>query len=154
MVNIYGAIYNHEGRHISQSTPASIRRFFQAVYVFLICYNFSITLAKYSLIYFYRRIFSTSNFKMPLLVVAALAMAWLVACTAATVFSCNPVSGYWEIDKPSKCIDERAFYIGQTVSNMLLDVTLMAIPMSAIARLHMSRAHRAGVVGIFGLGIL
>ena len=71
---------------------------------------------------------------------------------AITVFTCNPVRGYWDHSIPSKCIDSNRFYIGITISNIIFDLVTVALPIREVRRLQMGRDKKWALTSIFLMG--
>ena len=69
-----------------------------------------------------------------------------------TVFQCIPVSGYWNKDIPSKCIDDNRFFIGSSIANILTDLALLLLPTRYIWRLHRTTSQKLALAITFMLG--
>ena len=69
-----------------------------------------------------------------------------------TVFQCIPVSGYWNKDIPSKCIDDNHFFIGSSIANILTDLALLLLPTRYIWRLHRTTSQKLALAITFMLG--
>ena len=54
--------------------------------------------------------------------------------------------------EPSRCINNIAFYIGQAVGNIIIDLLLFSLPILMISRLQISFSQKIAVMGIFLLG--
>ena len=69
-----------------------------------------------------------------------------------TVFQCISVSGYWNKDTPSKCINDNHFFIGSSIANILTDLALLLLPIRYIWRLHRTTSQKLALAIIFMLG--
>ena len=67
------------GRHVQVATPESVVGFFKMLYVDQAVYLLAIAGIKFSIILFYRRIFNVSGTKIPLIIIGASVMGWLIA---------------------------------------------------------------------------
>ena len=65
-----------------------------------------------------------------------------------------PVPGFWDKTIEATCINNFAFYIGQAVCNIILDVALLVIPISRVFKLEISASQKFAVSGIFLIGAL
>lgn len=128
--------------------------FLQLLTPALITHGLTVTCVKTSVLLLYRRIFVTSTFGRFTVVVGTLCIAWLFASTFALVFLCSPMSAAWDpkLIFSSKCRDVQAMYYGVSISNMLLDVIILCMPMPVIWGLPLSRSKKLGCCGVFCLG--
>ena len=67
------------GQHVQLATLETATRFFQMLYFVQIVYIFAIAFIKWSILLFYRRIFSVSGTKVPLLVIGVIVLCWSIA---------------------------------------------------------------------------
>ena len=81
-----------------------------------------------------------------------LVFAWFIAVLLVSIFSCAPIHGYWDRTVPATCIDTRAFYLGNSIANILTDVIILALPIRMIWHLQTSRSQKALLTVVFGLG--
>lgn len=117
-----------------------------------ILYSICLPLIKISILLLYRSIFPTYGFTVATNVVGAFVIAWGTACLLVSIFSCVPIRGFWDITTPSKCISTREFFMGISIPNIIMDVTILALPMGKVWHLQMSRGRRLAVSGMFLLG--
>ena len=74
--------------------------------------------------------------------------------TLVAIFSCIPISGFWNRLEPARCIDSLAFFVGQAVCNIILDIVLLLIPVFRVFKLSISKSQKVAVSGIFLIGAL
>ncbi|KAL9024379.1 MAG: hypothetical protein Q9196_006560 [Gyalolechia fulgens] len=98
-------------------------------------YGVAVTLIKLSILLFYRRIFSTSQFRLRTNIVGALVIAWLFINNLASAFQCRLIIGF-------------------QAGNLTLDIVILSLPVYAVSQLQMSRSKRISVLAIFLLGAL
>jgi len=125
---------------------------YQTLYVSYQLYGSAVTAIKISILIFYRRIFSTAQFRKWIYGVGALVLAWLLANNLVFAFQCTPIRKAWELDSPGHCINHLTSVRVLQVFNVLLDVTVLALPVSAVLRLQLSTARKISVMAIFLLG--
>ena len=77
---------------------------------------------------------------------------WGTAILLVSIFSCQPVNGFWDVTIPSKCINTRNFFIGNSVPNICMDVFILALPFGKVWKLQMSARNKILVSGLFLLG--
>ncbi|KAI4288782.1 MAG: hypothetical protein L6R35_001954 [Caloplaca aegaea] len=116
---------------------------------------------KLSILYLYKRIFSTFNrtFAWALYIIGALQAGWAVSGFFTTVFQCWPIDILWRLDgglysghpAAGHCIDLIAMLTGLAVINTLLNTALLVLPMPMIWNLHTSRKNKMALTLIFAL---
>ena len=114
----------------------------------------AVTLPKISVLCFYRRIFSTPQFRRITLLVAGFVILWLLVNNLLAAFQCTTVRKAWEAEIPGNCTDYQSLFIGMQVPYIVLDAVILALPISAIAKLQMYKRKRISVTAIFLLGEL
>lgn len=120
----------------------------------IVTHGLTVTCVKISVLLLYRRIFVTEAFGRVTAVVGTLCIAWLFANVFGQVFLCSPISASWDPNLifSNKCKDVQAMYYGVSISNMLLDIIILCLPLPLIWGLPLSRAKKVGLCGIFSLG--
>lgn len=116
-----------------------------------------ISLAKCSLLFFYRRIFRGTLFLYITWATIGLATIWGVSYFFALLFLCNPVSAYVRYGSEAPdlhCANEPSVYYSLAISDVLIDIIILIIPIPFVWRLHMKTAQKVAVSGIFALGSL
>ena len=115
-------------------------------------YGVAVTLIKMSILLFYQRIFTTQQFRQRTNIVGALVIIWLLVNNLTSAFQCTPVRKAWEIEIPGHCFNPLSYITGVHTTNLVLDIVILSLPVSAVWRLQMSLAKRTSVIGIFLLG--
>lgn len=79
----------------------------------------------------YGRIFQQSYYyiKWWLWTLIVLCAAWGAAVLLVSIFQCIPVPRFWNPTLPGYCIDGQTFFWGNAISNLLLDVIILATPL-------------------------
>lgn len=117
-----------------------------------ILYSITLSATKISILLLYRSIFPGRRFAMATNIVAAFVIAWGVACILVSIFSCNPVHGFWDLTIPSKCINTRDFFIGNSVPNICMDVAILTLPIRNVWHLQLPFQQKLVISGLFLLG--
>ena len=81
--------------------------------------------------------------------------SWAVSFTLATVAQCIPIRYFWEsfeIDYPSHCIQVQLLYQGLAISDLILDVLVLLLPIPMVASLHLPWKTKIKVLDILLLG--
>ncbi|QKX53297.1 uncharacterized protein TRUGW13939_00375 [Talaromyces rugulosus] len=116
----------------------------------------AITLIKLSILALYRDLFPIQQFRAYTVVIGTLCLIWYIICFLINIFQCTPVKAAWQLDLltkgEAKCLVYGHYIIGYEVSNMLLDITILALPIHVLHTLHLSRPRKIIVGGLFALG--
>lgn len=140
------------GHHASQVSDENIVLGFKYRYAIGNLYHFGITLPKYSAICFYIRVFtwrSSTLFRINTLVVAGLVTAWLLFAVPSTVFQCTPIRKGWLPLTPGRCLDANQWFLGSTISSVIIDVYIMLLPIPVLWNLHTGHARKMVLTGFF-----
>lgn len=118
-------------------------------------YFVDVVTTKAAFLFLYYRIFGVKLwFRRVLYFIGSLLVAFLIACPIVAVAGCNPVSKYWDKDKPGSCINEVQFYRGNGIANIILDFVIFCLPVPMTLRLNTTKRQKAIITSIFILGFL
>lgn len=85
----------------------------------------------------------------------SLVVLWWIASFVDTIFQCVPVQASWDKSiQNAKCQNIRKAALGTGVSNLILDVLFLALPVPMIWKLQVERKIKVSLTGIFLLGAL
>jgi len=85
-------------------------------------------------------------------IIGAVCVAWWIAVILVSIFSCNPIQGFWDHTIKSKCINTENFFIGNAVPTIITDVIILFLPIRMIWNLQTSRKQKIALSFIFLLG--
>lgn len=107
-----------------------------------------------SLLLLYHRLFSVNRpFRIALIVAGVLVLMWCLASFWDTIFECVPVQAEWDKSiKNARCQSIRALALGSGISNLILDVIFLLLPVPMVWQLHVSKRIKMSLTGIFLLG--
>ena len=114
-----------------------------------------ITLVKASILCFYRQIFPTPAFGHCTLVVFIGCGAWSIVSFFVTIFQCSPIYALWDVElqrTTGKCMAAATVVLGIELSNVLLDVVILALPVVMVSRLQLAASRKFSIICIFLLG--
>ncbi|KAI1207671.1 uncharacterized protein F4807DRAFT_462474 [Annulohypoxylon truncatum] len=145
------------GLHIESVPLGDVRQILLNVFFGEMAYGISFTLVKLSIITLYRQLFPTRFMLASTMVLAVVVIMWGIAVVLVSIFSCNPIRGFWDsvlpdYNVPTKCIDSKWFYIGISISNILTDAILLCLPMRDVWRLRLPWHSKLTISGVFALG--
>ncbi|KAF7951481.1 hypothetical protein EAE96_006790 [Botrytis aclada] len=117
-------------------------------------------LVKLSFAFFFRRIFSISksilftNLNTALIVLVTI---WTTGYFLTFLFACKGhFAQWWEGIRTERtiCISDVVFSEGLAISDFIIDMFIIVMPMPMVWRLHMTRSRKLLVTSIFALGTL
>ncbi|GFF34748.1 hypothetical protein IFM61606_04720 [Aspergillus udagawae] len=115
-----------------------------------------IPLTKISICLFYLRVFPARPFRVMTYVVIGLNAGYLIAFVLISVFQCRPIKGAWlrwDGEGHYSCNNINAQGWSAAAINMILDLTVMALPLRELYRLNLSLRKKLFVMSMFSLGI-
>ncbi|KAL4935936.1 hypothetical protein BDV06DRAFT_217048 [Aspergillus oleicola] len=142
----------YAGFHQALLEVYQIERFLLLVYIDNLFYALTIPTIKLSILFLYHRLFPVRNFTYAIIFVGLIVAGWTVSVVIVQVFTCTPVQGAWIPSSAEHCIDQTKFYYGNSASNVLTDVFILALPMRLIWRLNMSKRKKRAVTGLLLMG--
>ncbi|KAH7405679.1 hypothetical protein DE146DRAFT_420423 [Phaeosphaeria sp. MPI-PUGE-AT-0046c] len=126
--------------------------FRQTNYVSVVLACPTLGLIKLSIAFLYKRIFASHMFQRVAWVVIAILIAWTVSNTLAGIFACWPIQAQWKTMSHSQCVNLRALYSSGVISNTIIDVIVIIVPVYNVWHLQMPLKRKIGVCLIFLLG--
>ncbi|CAG8950775.1 hypothetical protein HYFRA_00002989 [Hymenoscyphus fraxineus] len=126
--------------------------YYRIIYVNELLWFTSFLLTKFSVLFFYHRVFGTKDgLKITLYVIGAITLVWWFVIFFVAVFQCHPVTG--SIAAPgSKCIKPLPFFYAQTIPNIITDFAILFTPMPILAQLKLKFTKKLGLCLIFAVG--
>ncbi|KAL8904400.1 MAG: hypothetical protein Q9207_003296 [Kuettlingeria erythrocarpa] len=140
------------GRHIytfGEDKSKNTRLWLRTLYVFEPLYHTSTTLAKYSILAFYYRIFAIPQFRRILWIIAAFVTCYVISVDLVCLFQCTPVHSFWDVGVPGHCINIDRFFLASGAVNVLLDFIIFALPIPLLWRLRTSFNQKLVLTAIF-----
>ncbi|CCD55779.1 hypothetical protein BofuT4_P153410.1 [Botrytis cinerea T4] len=133
--------------------PSEIVRFLKCLFGVQVGYPIAIAAIKFSILFFYRRIFSIGPTKLPLVLLGAVVAAWAIAMIIMGIFSCRPVRGFWMREEiPTVCMSEVTYLLAVAIPNVVTDIVLIIFPLPILWSLKVTMSHRIALSGIFLIG--
>ena len=103
-------------------------------------------------IYLFR---STKSFRITCYVVHAINFGFFAGTVVAACLICRPIAFNWDPTIPGgSCGDQKALDMFIGVFNLLMDITVVTLPMPVLWGLQMSTQKKVVLTGIFGMGIV
>lgn len=142
------------GKHVNTVEMARVREILLATYIGELFYSISFPLIKVSILLFYRQIFASRFVDIAAIGIGIFVTMWGIALLFVTIFSCQPIHGFWDLTIQSKCVDSETFFWGNSIPNILADILILCLPINEIRKIRMSLSDKTLVCGIFLTGSL
>ncbi|KAF5715820.1 integral membrane protein [Fusarium globosum] len=112
---------------------------------------------KFSILFFYWRVFASSNYiRRSLRYIGVCIILWFISAFIVAVLQCVPVQANWDpIAKQQpgvKCVDLNGFFFGTSIPNITADLVLVVLPIPQVLQLKITLAQKCFVILFFVLG--
>ena len=139
-------------RRIDVTSSKCLRKGTQVLFVMQFWYILAVAFVKLSILCFYGRLFSSRRFPVVIKIMLLITGAWLVSFLFATLFQIWPIWCNWIFCPPTT--NYPVMYVCSSVTDIILDLSILCLPASFIRKLHMNLIQKIGTSSILGLGIL
>jgi hypothetical protein len=130
-----------------------LSNFFRARYFTILSYYAGVLAIKFSLLFQYRRIFTSHTERLFIFL-----GIWLVVFTILTfgmsIFTCVPISKYWDDTLPGSCVSRSKLHVALATLHVVMDWMFLVIPLYFLRKLHIARNAKIILMGVFACGIL
>ncbi|PYH49850.1 uncharacterized protein BP01DRAFT_309921 [Aspergillus saccharolyticus JOP 1030-1] len=141
------------GRHIQTFGPNATEDAYIGLFSCELTYTGVIVLVKFSILALYWRLFNRSNIKIPIGIIASAVCMWGIAVFLLTLLQCVPTRGLWDQSIDASCnVDSQKFLFAISIPNIIIDVTLLTLPIPYILKLNTSSSHKKAIMSMFLLG--
>ncbi|KAM0794379.1 hypothetical protein BDR22DRAFT_895231 [Usnea florida] len=140
----------------TQISLAQSSAFGKKIWAAEIIFVFNITAVKMSILWFYCHIFTVPAFLKRTYALGTLCVLWAIVAVFLLIFQCTPVSAAWNLELETTpgaatCLPSSLDF-GLEISNVILDVLILALPVHMIRNLQMKFSKKIGIIGVFLLG--
>ncbi|OTB11433.1 hypothetical protein K445DRAFT_26595 [Daldinia sp. EC12] len=133
--------------------PSAVVALFKFLFMAEISYAFSCTLVKLSVLAFYLKIFPTRTVRVISTTLGLISISWTIAMQVVNLLQCRPLKAFWyrELQQlpTTKCIDIILYFVGNSISNCVVDFCTIVVPVQEVLKLQISRSRKIGVCAIF-----
>ena len=81
-------------------------------------------------------------------------IAFYISVCVARILACVPREKIWNTEVPGTCVNSYALVLSSATINVILDFTMLLIPVVKIWKLQMSVLRKIGISLVFGTGLL
>jgi len=152
---IVGAAVACIGVHLDQCSPERLLLWGKIAYMIQFFYIVSVSCVKISVLLFYKRTFHSLSRYFIHCVYATLTITvlWTITFSIATLLQEWPIAAFWDKSIPSRWkIDSTQMYIWLAITDILLDVVTLGLPIRMILKLRMSSRNKWALAGVFTIG--
>ena len=109
-------------------------------------------LIRVSVLLFTARMILSRSFHliMKILIVFSVLHGFTIILEALLI--CHPLSAAWDQSAGGKCANEVASYIALETIGLLIDLTILAIPIPSIFGMRIPTRRKIAIVGVFSMG--
>ena len=135
----------------------STNRPLQFLYIAEVFYMVSEMFTQLSILAFYLRVFPSERFQRVIYGVMGLVVCFGISNTVIMVVQCMPLSYMWTSwtgETEGHCIDVNRFAWYRAAIEIVLDLTIIALPMPFLTKLQMGWKKRLQVLLMFCVGFL
>ncbi|KAJ5195338.1 uncharacterized protein N7498_008776 [Penicillium cinerascens] len=126
----------------------------QIFYIATIFYVPMVLFVKTSLIYIFIRLWSPYRGKVIALYTFLIFITlYYIIIFFVKIFTCNPVSLYWKVNRPvGSCLNRSAIIVTDSVISVITDLAILVFPIVLTWSMHMSVSKKLHVIAILGAG--
>ncbi|KAI0471178.1 integral membrane protein [Xylaria cf. heliscus] len=142
------------GRHIQTFGPNVVEIFSIGLFTAELTYTGVIVFVKLAILALYWRIFhQNSSIRLPVGILTTLVLMWGIAVFFLTLLQCIPPRGFWDKTIEASCnVDSQRFLFAISIPNILIDVTLLSLPVPYVIRLNIAKSQKRAILSMFTLG--
>ncbi|KAK2025698.1 hypothetical protein LX32DRAFT_675207 [Colletotrichum zoysiae] len=144
------------GEDIWTLKPEQITEILLMFYVLGICYITSLAAIKASILFLYLRIFPDARFRRIMWYTQLVNLVGYIVFSTTAIFSCRPTSYFWTgwaKETEGECVNLNALSEVHGGFNVILDVWMLALPLSQTHNLNMKPKKKLGIMLMFGIGM-
>ncbi|KAJ8108896.1 hypothetical protein ONZ43_g6288 [Nemania bipapillata] len=142
------------GKHIQAFGPNVVEIFSIGLFTAELTYTGVIVFVKLAILALYWRIFhQNSSIKLPVGILTTAVLMWGIAVFFLTLLQCIPPRGFWDKTIEASCnVDSQKFLFAISIPNILIDVTLLSLPIPYVIRLNIAKSQKRAILSMFTLG--
>lgn len=155
VINVVGVAANGMGRDVWTISLSALQSFLQYFYAMELIYFTHIGLLKMTLLFFYLRIFPIRKIRHLLIGTIVFNALYTVAFLVAGLLQCRPMDFYWKQyagAREGQCLNINAMVWSQAAIGILLDLWMLALPLSQLRQLNLHWKKKVGVALMFFVG--
>ena len=109
----------------------------------------AVSLPKIAILMFYLRLNPTRGFRYSTYAVLFITWSYLISFMLVQIFGCSPVDKFWKPLKDGKCINKGPLYLAIPITNMIIDLLILLLPINMLIKLQVGKRTKAVLAAIF-----
>lgn len=157
VMNTQGLVAHGLGRDIWTLEYSMITDFVKFFYIMEIMYFTHVPMLKISILFFYLRIFVGNTVHRVLYSTLVVNCVFGIVFLFIIAFQCSPISYYWTLwdgEHHGTCLNINAAGWSNAAISIVLDLWMLAIPLSQLSRLNLHWKKKIGIALMFIVGTL
>ncbi|KAI4114152.1 MAG: hypothetical protein LQ338_008046, partial [Usnochroma carphineum] len=153
-ISQYLAIHWGCGQHMLMLDLWQILKFGKLFFAISCIFLVACTALKFSILFFYHRIFTVRKFTVWCVIIGIVIIAWFIAFLVSQFLTCRPLQCFWDRSGPDcKCINGShiGFYV-TSPPDILTNVAILVLPIPWLWGLQMQTRRKVAITMIFLLG--
>ncbi|OTB03760.1 hypothetical protein M426DRAFT_172805 [Hypoxylon sp. CI-4A] len=144
---------NGLGKHVwDLGSDVQLEKYLKGFYVSITLYNTGLMFIKLAFLMQYYRVLAIRKMRRILISAMVVIGCWSLSQVIVGIFICDPVSGFWEKATNPKCIPNYPQWYINAAGNIATDIAIFLLPLPFLGHLHLPKAQRLVLIGIFSLG--
>lgn len=155
--NSHVLVPNGIGRDAWTVSFDQITTFIRFFSIMEIIYFLDMAIIKLALLFFYLRIFLSTNTRRLLIATIVFNSLLGIAFFFVAIFQCNPINYAWEKwdgEHEGQCLNINAMVKSHAIISIVLDIWMLAIPLWHLKNLNIDWKRKVGVALMFSVGTL
>ncbi|KAL9021485.1 MAG: hypothetical protein Q9185_001278 [Variospora sp. 1 TL-2023] len=148
------AVHYGLGKHILMLDLDQITGFSKAFFASLCVFPTACLALKFSILFFYHRIFAVRKFTICVIIISAICIAWYIAFIVSSFLICRPLNCWWDKSSPDcKCIN--ATHVGYFITSppdIISNLAILILPIPWLWNLQMQTRKKVAIILILLLG--
>ena len=142
------------GLHVTQLSDEQLRLTLTDIYAGLILSVFYITLPKYSILFFYARLFKkhSRSFSVSMYVMGAFVTAWMLYAISFLMVQCSPIRKNWLPGASGRCLHPYRWHLAVSIWCVIMDFFIMLLPLPTLWKLNTGRKRKLRLTVLFVCG--
>ena len=146
------------GQHITAVSMQNVHEGLKLTYAIYITYNFGITMARFSALLLYARIFEPhrrSSYRYFLWAGFGLNTAWIIAFGVIGIMPCTPLHAFWDrikMNPSTYTCPNLPLQLASGISSVLVDLVVLLLPIQPILKLQLSARTKVRIALVFFMG--
>ncbi|KAJ4014655.1 hypothetical protein NW752_007426 [Fusarium irregulare] len=144
------------GTDIWTLTPTQITDFGYWFYVIAMMYFLLQTPLKLTLVFFYLRIFPSTEVRRVLWATVAFTAAYGFTFVLVIIFQCHPVDHFWlkwDGIHEGSCMSVNGIAWSSSVINIAMDLWILGVPLSQLKKMNLDWRKKVGIGMMFSVGV-